>query len=161
MTGMTQTTDKAPEAVTSDLVALEGAWKHGTAYAYQKKCRCDDCRRGQGIRAREYRERNRERFAAQRRAEYAANPERFKKLTTERSNRHRGILARYKVLVGCSRCGFRASAVALHFHHRDPGAKEFNVSMGLGRAWRRIKAEVRKCDVLCANCHAIVEAEKW
>jgi hypothetical protein len=56
---------------------------------------------------------------------------------------------------GCMRCGF-ADTRALAFHHRDPGMKEFTIS-GQGRvvSEERFQAEIAKCDVLCANCHAI------
>lgn len=144
-------------------VELPPRVKHGSGNAYSYyRCRCDVCRKGQGARAREYRLRDPGKFSAQRRAEYKKNPERFKARTRERYRKQRRILARYKVLVGCQRCGYRENSRALEFHHRNPGAKEFNVSMVLAkRKWSSIKDEVRKCDVLCANCHNIVEAEKW
>jgi hypothetical protein len=44
----------------------------------------------------------------------------------------------------------------LHFHHRDPKQKEFNVGEWIrnGVSLERLKAEIAKCDALCANCHA-------
>ena len=60
---------------------------------------------------------------------------------------------------GCARCGFDDHPSALHFHHLDPAGKEFGVSSkGVTIALDRSRAEARKCILLCANCHALVEA---
>lgn len=85
----------------------------------------------------------------------------FKARVQKRLDRIRGVLERYKLWCGCARCGYRDNARALEFHHRDPSLKEFNVSERKGRAWAKTKAEVRKCEVLCSNCHKIEEAAKW
>lgn len=56
----------------------------------------------------------------------------------------------------CSRCNFDNPA-ALQFHHRDPKIKSFNVNtqeISLKR-WSIVEEEITKCDLLCANCHAI------
>ena len=48
---------------------------------------------------------------------------------------------------------------ALHFHHLDPSAKAFAVSrQGVTRALSAAREEARKCVLLCADCHAMVEA---
>ncbi|WP_010676639.1 hypothetical protein [Bacillus timonensis] len=58
----------------------------------------------------------------------------------------------------CLRCGYNRCIRALEFHHRDPSKKEFSISnKGLTRSWERIKKELDKCDLLCANCHREVE----
>ena len=55
----------------------------------------------------------------------------------------------------CTTCGYDACCAALQFHHVDPRAKAFALShQGATRA----RAEARKCVLLCANCHAEVEA---
>ena len=59
----------------------------------------------------------------------------------------------------CARCGFDGHPAALQFHHRDPAAKEFAVSRkGVTIAIDRSRAEAQKCVLLCATCHALVEA---
>ncbi len=128
---------------------------HGTGNAYgYYKCRCDLCRESQGVRAREYRLRNVERFNAQRRAEYAANPDRFNEQTKARYRKITSIINRYKLFCGCLACGYKKSSRALQFHHRNPAEKSFTVSIyQVKRSWKIVKAEIRKCDVLCANCH--------
>jgi len=61
---------------------------------------------------------------------------------------------------GCQRCNFD-DVRALDFHHRDPTKKKFHVSLAVkqGMALERLKEEMAKCDVLCANCHRMVESE--
>ena len=60
---------------------------------------------------------------------------------------------------GASTCGFDAYVGALQFHHLDPATKAFEVSrQGITRSLQRLRLEARKCVLLCANCHAMVEA---
>jgi hypothetical protein len=60
---------------------------------------------------------------------------------------------------GCCRvCGFAKYIGALQFHHVDPTCKDFSVSReGVTRSLERARQEARKCVLLCANCHAMVE----
>ena len=54
----------------------------------------------------------------------------------------------------CSKCGYNKYPEVLEFHHRDPSQKDFNVSKkGLTRSWERVRREIEKCDLVCANCH--------
>jgi transposase len=59
----------------------------------------------------------------------------------------------------CALCGYSRCPAALHFHHVDPASKQFHLSMqGVTRSLARARAEMAKCVLLCANCHAEVEA---
>lgn len=59
----------------------------------------------------------------------------------------------------CRICGYSRSLAALHFHHLDPGEKRFGMGReGVTRSIAEMRAEARKCILLCANCHAEVEA---
>ncbi len=59
----------------------------------------------------------------------------------------------------CRLCGYDAYLGALQFHHLDPAVKEFGLGLrGVARSLERCRAEARKCVLLCANCHAEVEA---
>ena len=54
----------------------------------------------------------------------------------------------------CIKCGYNKYPEVLEFHHRDPSQKLFGIGQnGLTRSWERVKAEVEKCNLLCANCH--------
>src|SRR5215217_2519552 len=56
-------------------------------------------------------------------------------------------------------CGYDTCCAALQFHHLDPRAKAFALSHeGATRGIERARAEAMKCVLLCANCHAEVEA---
>ena len=60
----------------------------------------------------------------------------------------------------CVRCGYSKYPEVLEFHHKDPLKKEFNVSAkGHCRSWDRVKEEIEKCDLLCANCHREIHVE--
>ena len=56
----------------------------------------------------------------------------------------------------CADCGERHPAV-LQFHHLNSEDKAFSIGKAVNRGFSldRIKKEMQKCVVLCANCHAI------
>lgn len=58
----------------------------------------------------------------------------------------------------CAICGYDRAQVALQFHHLDRTLKEFTIRGGATRSLERMRAEAEKCVLLCANCHAEVEA---
>jgi len=60
----------------------------------------------------------------------------------------------YKRNLCCENCGNNDYRV-LEFHHL--GDKETNVSRLVSKkyAWSKVEAEIKKCSVLCANCHRI------
>lgn len=54
----------------------------------------------------------------------------------------------------CIVCGYHKCISALEFHHRNPLEKDFSISSdGNTRSWEKIKGELDKCDLVCANCH--------
>lgn len=54
----------------------------------------------------------------------------------------------------CIICGYEKCTAALQFHHRNPEEKKFNINNSTcNKAWKTIKEEIDKCDLLCANCH--------
>jgi transposase len=59
----------------------------------------------------------------------------------------------------CVGCGYSYCIAALEFHHVDPAEKKFSLShRGVARSLASARAEAEKCVMLCANCHAEVEA---
>lgn len=59
----------------------------------------------------------------------------------------------YKEKLVCLHCG-ENDPICLEFHHLDPSKKDVNVSIVVGRwSTKKIKEEINKCVVLCANCH--------
>lgn len=57
----------------------------------------------------------------------------------------------------CAMCGYKRSNAALHFHHLNPHEKDFNISSKSN--WYDIHIELKKCILLCANCHAEAHTE--
>lgn len=59
----------------------------------------------------------------------------------------------------CQLCGYQRCVAALQFHHLNPAEKSFALSEeGVARNLTRSRAEAKKCLLVCANCHAEVEA---
>ena len=59
----------------------------------------------------------------------------------------------------CAACGYDRYPGALQFHHVDPAGKSFPINdRGATRSMEKLRNEARKCVLLCANCHAEVEA---
>jgi hypothetical protein len=63
-------------------------------------------------------------------------------------------LNQIKLAAGCADCGFRSHPDALVFSHVR-GESQKAVSLLYNCAWQRVLDEIAKCDVACANCHAI------
>lgn len=51
----------------------------------------------------------------------------------------------------CQDCGVEYPPYVMDFDHRDPSSKRANVSRLNHIA--AVKAEIAKCDLVCANCH--------
>ena len=65
------------------------------------------------------------------------------------------FVSSYKEDSGCVDCGEKYPYFVLHFDHL--GDKEFNISRYRENrlSIEDIKKEIDKCEVVCANCHAI------
>jgi hypothetical protein len=52
--------------------------------------------------------------------------------------------------------------IVLEFDHRDRAKKHKAISemLASGYSWKKIKTEIDKCDVRCANCHRIKTASQ-
>lgn len=65
----------------------------------------------------------------------------------------------------CMRCGYNEILEILCFHHIKPEEKTMTIGRMLKYSWEKVKEEVKKCALLCPNCHAIVHLEererKW
>lgn len=54
----------------------------------------------------------------------------------------------------CEKCGYNKCNGALEFHHLNPEEKDFSISTsGTTKSFERIKKEIDKCILVCANCH--------
>lgn len=101
------------------------------------------------------------------------NPESYRK-TRDKFNAKRRLkrqsitlfLNKYKLEKGCEVCGYKKHPGALQFDHIDRSQKYMNVS-AMNKYYYdnldKIKQEVSKCRILCANCHAekTVDNKEW
>lgn len=54
----------------------------------------------------------------------------------------------------CSICGYSKCLKALEFHHLDPSQKEISLTSKHVKSYsEKVKRELKKCILLCANCH--------
>ena len=65
----------------------------------------------------------------------------------------------YKQTLKCELCP-ESESCCLDFHHKDPEQKDLAVAEAVRNGWsiKRLKTEIAKCAVLCANCHRKVHA---
>lgn len=60
----------------------------------------------------------------------------------------------------CVKCGWRGNQAAFQFHHINSDKKDFIIGNVANKNWNKIKNELKKCILLCANCHAIMHSTK-
>lgn len=55
----------------------------------------------------------------------------------------------------CKKCGYKKSPYALDFNHINPTQKIFSITRLLQEEakWSVIEKEIKKSELLCANCH--------
>ena len=62
----------------------------------------------------------------------------------------------------CVRCGWKAQTIIemaiFDFHHKS--GKDFNLSQAFNMKWDSIRAEIKRCELLCAHCHRIQHANR-
>lgn len=62
----------------------------------------------------------------------------------------------------CQKCGYNKCLRALAFHHLDKSTKKFSLGHHVlqSKSWDSILEEVKKCSLLCCNCHNETHAEE-
>lgn len=91
---------------------------------------------------------------ARKREEWHAKNSKQRERVKDRSDAARALIQREKKCP-CADCGIEYPAPVMHFHHRDPSQKFKTVCSLVNHSEETILAEIAKCDVLCANCHAM------
>ena len=89
---------------------------------------------------------------------YTGTTERSKEYTRQARAKTRKWIAEYKEGRGCCICG-EAHPRCLDFHHVGEEKKDTNISrlISTGRLGV-IKEEIKKCIIVCANCHRKIHA---
>lgn len=75
-----------------------------------------------------------------------------------RVKRRQHHLTSYKVAKGCQRCGYNQHPSALYFYH--PNGKNMKIAKAIEYSLATLFRELRKTQVTCANCTAIITAGK-
>src|SRR5271170_2903972 len=84
--------------------------------------------------------------------------------------RNKNFIRAYKEFMGCSRCS-ENRPVCLHFHHKKQLKRRWLLAHGwtlsqirlldvshlvrMGASPRAILRQMKKCELLCANCHMV------
>lgn len=91
---------------------------------------------------------------------YLRNKDRLLIANANYKRRRRQEWQEYKAGLSCSKCGF-SHVAALDFHHEDPSEKEYDVNRLISNGqFKKAEEELKKCIVLCANCHRIHHYEE-
>jgi len=61
----------------------------------------------------------------------------------------------------CSICGYNKNIAAMEFHHINPEYKEYSWTKMRLLKWGEIVEELKKCVLLCSNCHRELHNPKW
>ena len=79
----------------------------------------------------------------------------FIKVKKDRRERLSLFIQAIKAAQFCANCG-ETDPICLDFHHKDPKKKKFSIanSPRLGHSEEVIFKEIKKCVVICKNCHA-------
>lgn len=97
---------------------------------------------------------------------YLKNKDYYKRKAAEHTKKIRKEIKRflwdYLKDKSCKICG-ESNPIVLDFHHRDPSNKIDSISnfSTQGYSIVKLKEEIKKCDILCANCHRIKTAEQF
>mgnify|MGYP005999515203 CR=1 FL=1 len=75
-----------------------------------------------------------------------------KRFARKKRQKVQNFVTRVKLRYGCRICGYKKCGAALHFNHLSQDEKKINVSKC--KTFESVKKEMRKCEILCANCHA-------
>lgn len=105
---------------------------------YVRGCRCLGCKEASRSYAR---------------AHASANRDQQRKRNLKSRVARKTAIAQIKIDSGCVDCGYNACHAALQFDHLNE--KTFNIAGNHNLAWARIKAEIAKCEVVCAVCHMV------
>lgn len=86
------------------------------------------------------------------RKHYLENKPSYLKKAKESQEKIRVWYQDLKSTLKCKSCGENHIS-CLEFHHLDPNKKEINISEAALISKKRVEEELKKCIVLCSNCH--------
>ena len=60
----------------------------------------------------------------------------------------------------CMICGIASELPIYELHHHDQAGKETNVSSIMHHSYSKVERELRKCILVCSNCHRIAHHQE-
>lgn len=109
----------------------------------------------------EYDHRNRERHREKRneymKKWYQKNKRHIREYERNRRKSRKNYVDNLKKKNNCVICGY-SDYRALEYHHKDPNNKTLGIfrMVSTGYTVKRIKEEIKKCILVCSNCHRIL-----
>ncbi|HQU85871.1 MAG TPA: hypothetical protein PKY59_22265 [Pyrinomonadaceae bacterium] len=101
------------------------------------------------------REYNREYWS---KVKHLKNPQKNERTKNKRIEIRKYILSVLQTNI-CADCGISDWRV-LEFDHKDRKSKKFNLADSTQYSLNKVKDEIAKCDIVCANCHNIRTIEQ-
>jgi hypothetical protein len=87
----------------------------------------------------------------------------FEKEQNKRQRKNKDICLEFIKQLSCKQCGYNHCNAALDFHHTANTKKQGVVKYSYNHSWKTIddlqediRKELKKCIVLCANCHKLL-----
>ena len=87
--------------------------------------------------------------------QYARNKKYYLDRNREQRSNNRKWYQDLKSNSPCNMCNNIFPYYVMDFDHKDPETKEMNVAQMMGYSKEAILKEIKKCDLLCSNCHRI------
>ena len=121
----------------------------------------------------EYYQKNKERIVEYNRNRYKENKEKLLEyqkeyrqknrdtITLKSRNKRRARLEEAVELLGgkCSKCNLVFDPVCYDFHHVNPSEKDLTIGENMLISKTKLFNEIKKCVLLCANCHRLTHKE--
>jgi hypothetical protein len=78
-----------------------------------------------------------------------------KKNNAKKQKKRKNFIDELKMKTGCIDCGYSKHPEALQFDHLPGFKKHFEISKSYLKPLEEVLDEIKKCEVVCACCHAI------
>lgn len=77
-----------------------------------------------------------------------------------KSERHREVMKKVRAYFGnkCLICSFDRYQSSLALHHIDPKTKKAEAKQFRNWSWFKILKEIKKCALICNNCHGAIHS---
>jgi hypothetical protein len=106
-----------------------------------------------------YNERNREKVKANRKKYRENNKEKIRETQYAYRKKVREWFIEFKKTHPCEICG-ESHPACISFHHINPEEKEIDLAHAYSSySIKRIKEEIKKCQIVCENCHRKIHYE--